>query len=100
VVQYGPYASVGSISIDGNGNFVLSQTVYQNGALSRNTAQGTYTVGVDCSLQLKFNTGSGASTGGFTPPVLLRGLVLNNTSGSLAIQPTATDAITGTFTNQ
>jgi hypothetical protein len=72
--------------------------VYQNGAIQRSTSQGTYSVGVDCSLQLQFS--STGATGGFTPPLVFRGLILNNNGGSLVVQPTSTDTLTGTFTNQ
>jgi hypothetical protein len=96
VALFRPYAALGTISIDGNGNFSLSQTVYQNGVVQRNAASGTYSVGVDCSLQLQFNT----PTAGFTPPALFRGLMLSNNSGSLAIQPNSTDSLTGTIVIQ
>lgn len=98
--MFAQYASIGTISIDGNGSFVLTQTVFQNGTLQRTTATGTYSVGVNCTLDLKFNTSAGAATGGFTPPALFKGLVANNNGGSLVVQPNGTDSLTGTFVNQ
>ena len=98
--MFGAYAAVGTLSIDGNGNFNLSQTVFRNGTLQRSTASGTYSVDTNCNLSLTFNNSPGASTGGFTPPTLFKGLVLNNTGGSLVIQPSSNDLLTGTFVNQ
>jgi hypothetical protein len=95
-----PYSAIGTITTDGNGSFTMSQSVYQNGAVTRGTAQGSYTVGTDCSLQLKFAPQIASSTGAPANPALLRGLVLNNAGGSLIMQPDSSDVLSGAFIAQ
>ena len=94
-----PYSAIGTINTDGNGSFMMSQSVYQNGTVTRSTAQGSYTVGNDCSLQLKFAPQIGSSSGAATP-ALLRGLVLNSAGGALIMQADSTDVVSGAFIAQ
>jgi hypothetical protein len=92
------------LSLDGQGGFVLTEWVLSNGAVSRQMATGTYTIGSDCSLRLTFSPlQSGGSTGSIANlPTSFRGLLVSNSQGLVSFQPTAssTNTVTGVFVNQ
>src|SRR5439155_20186166 len=60
VSSYTPYSVIGSLSVTGNGQFTLNQSLYNSDGIQRSTASGTYTVGIDCGLTLRFSTTPGA----------------------------------------
>jgi hypothetical protein len=95
-----PYSAVGIINVNGNGNFTMSESVYKNGGVTRSTAIGTYTVGTDCSVSLKFSTTAGANSSNFVAPSSLRVLMVNSSSGLLALQPDSNTTLTGTLSAQ
>jgi len=79
----------------------MTQSAYNNGSAQRSTAAGTYTVGQDCSLVLKFNSGSGSGTSSsFVAPVSFRVQMVDSVNGQLAIQTEPGNTITGSFTAQ
>jgi hypothetical protein len=98
--QFAPYSAVGAISLDGNGNFTLTQTSFVNGGVQRSTGFGTYAAGADCSIKLNFGGITNADGTAGTIPVSLRGLLSDGTGGTLSLQPNQTDALTGLFVVQ
>jgi hypothetical protein len=97
---FAPYSIVGVLNVNGNGSFNLSQSTYKAGGVVRSTAQGTYTVGADCSVSLKFSTTAGANSSNFAAPSSFRVLMVNSSSGQLAIQPDSSTTLTGTLSAQ
>jgi hypothetical protein len=97
---FSPYSIVGVLSVNGNGSFNLTQSTYKSGGVVRSTAQGTYTVGADCSVSLKFSTTAGANSTNFAAPSSFRVLMVNSSTGQLAIQPDSSTTLTGTLSAQ
>jgi hypothetical protein len=97
---FGPYSILGSMSLNGNGAFNMSETVYKASGVVRSTAAGTYTVGADCGVTFSFSKAAGANSSNFAAPASFRVLMVNSASGLLAIQPDANTTLTGTFSNQ
>jgi hypothetical protein len=97
---FAPYSVVGVLNVNGNGSFNLSQSTYKTGGVVRSTASGTYTVGADCSVTLKFSTTAGANSSNFAAPSSFRVLMVNSSSGMLAIQPDSGTTLTGTLSAQ
>jgi hypothetical protein len=97
---FAPYSVVGLLNVSGNGQFSLSESLYKTGGVVRSTATGTYTVGADCSVSLKFSTLAGANSSNFVAPSSLRILMVNSSSGMLAIQPDSNTMLTGTLSAQ
>jgi hypothetical protein len=97
---FAPYSIVGVLNVNGNGYFNLSQSTYKSGGVVRSSAQGTYTVGADCSVNLKFSTLAGANSSNFVTPSSFRVLMTNSSTGLLAIQPDSTTTLTGTLSAQ
>lgn len=59
-----PFASVGQITFDGQGNFTTIRTISQNGTVSQGVqGGGTYTVNPDCTGTLTFIEGITPSQG-------------------------------------
>ncbi|HJZ97437.1 MAG TPA: hypothetical protein VKE70_13095 [Candidatus Solibacter sp.] len=97
---FAPYSVIGVINVDGKGQFNLSESIYKTGGVVRSTASGTYTVGADCSVSLKFSTAAGANSSNFVAPSSFRALMVNSATGLLAIQPDANTTLTGTLSAQ
>ena len=83
-----PYSVVGTLSLDGAGNFSITEWVSNSGSVTPQTYFGTYAINpTTCALSLNYsstqNTGgsSGGSTGSFVPPPGISGLV--GTSGGI-----------------
>jgi hypothetical protein len=95
-----PYSMVGVLNVNGNGSFNLSESIYKTGGVVRSTAQGTYSVGADCSVTLKFSTTAGANSSNFAAPSSFRVLMTNSSAGLLAIQPDSDTTLTGTLSAQ
>jgi hypothetical protein len=89
---------VGSVTLQPGNQFQMNEWVFANGKLQTVNGSGSFTVGTDCSIQLTFSP----STGGTTAPVptSFKGLLVNNGSGFVTIQPDTTSTITGTFVAQ
>jgi len=100
VASFAPYSVIGSLSVTGNGQFALSQSLYNSGGIQRSTASGTYTVGTDCSLTLKFSTTPGANSTNFVAPTSFRALMVDSGNGLLAIQPDSGTLVTGSLIAQ
>ena len=95
-------SGIGALSLNGNGNFTMTEWLYAGGSVKPVSASGTYAIGSDCSLQLTFAAPTGATTGSTgTQPVVFRGLV-NGTSGLLIVQndQVTTDIVPGLLVSQ
>jgi len=97
---FAPYSIVGVLNVNGNGSFNITQSTYKSGGVVRSTAQGTYTVGADCSVALKFSTTAGANSSNFVAPSAFRVLMVSSSTGQLAIQPDSSTTLTGTLSAQ
>jgi len=104
-----PYSAVGEVSLsDNTGSFVMKEWIYSNGSVQAVTANGTYTVSQDCSLQLTFASGGAGGNVSFTAPVTFVGSLnraagsggRNAASGSLVIQPANVTTVVGKFISQ
>ena len=91
------YSAAGTLALDGIGNFNLAQSLVTSAGAQKSTASGTYTVGGDCSVTLKFNSTGNSS---FVIPASFKILMIDSNTGMVAVQPTATDTLTGTLTGQ
>ena len=58
IVGVGPMAAVGVWTLDGEGNQVLTMTFSLNGAISRGTLSGPYTVKSDCTMTFSLSNGT------------------------------------------
>jgi hypothetical protein len=70
----------------------MEEAILPSGAVQRVNSTDTYTVGTDCSLRLSFLPGgtglvAGGVTGPFAPPSVFGGLLVDNTSGIIGLQP-------------
>jgi hypothetical protein len=103
---------VGQIALSNDGSFTLTEWVYSNGKAQQVTANGTYTVGQDCTLSLTFTQTPGTGTGvTFQAPASFRGTLnttaststggtVNFATGSLIIQPQSVTTAIGRFVSQ
>jgi len=92
---------IGTVRIDGQGGFTMTQSAFSNNAVQRATSRGTYTVGQDCSMTLKFDTTtSGASSSNFTAPNTFRVQMVDSKTGELSMTTDANNTLTGTFIAQ
>jgi hypothetical protein len=96
VVQ--PYATVGTLVIDGSGNFKVNAWTSANGAAQQFTGGGTYSISTNCSLSLTFKGDSAKSA-----PAAVNVLLPQNGSdstGVLEVEPVAGLVLTGTLIPQ
>ena len=66
-VGVGPMAAVGVWTFDGEGNSVLTMTVSVNGAISRASLSGTYTVKSNCTMTISLSGGNNNYDGVVAP---------------------------------
>jgi len=85
--------------LDGAGGFTLTQSTYSGTSVQRGNSAGTYAVGQDCSLTLTFSSSAGSSSN-FTAPRSFKVLMIDPTTGRLAVQTDANTTLTGLFTAQ
>ena len=98
---YQAYSAIGTLRIDGVGTFTMTQNSYNNSAVQRATSRGTYTVGQDCSLGLKFDTTTpGASSTNFVAPASFRVQMIDSANGFLSVQTEAGNTLTGSVVAQ
>jgi hypothetical protein len=98
-----PTAALGSITLDGQGNFSLSEWMYASGSLKPVKASGTYSFGMNCNLTLSFNPATGATTGSSgSTPASVQGIIVSSSTGLLTFQTdqVATDIVTGQLVGQ
>ena len=100
VTGFAPYSAVGTVVTNGAGGFNFAQSLYTADGVQRSTSSGTYSVGADCSLSLKFSTAAGASSSGFVVPASFRVLMVDATTGLLSVQPDTNTTLTGTLIAQ
>ena len=58
IVGVGPISTVGVMTFDGKGTGVLTATFSVNGAISRGTFSGPYTLNSDCTMTLTLSNGT------------------------------------------
>jgi|SRR5579863_5776581 len=83
-VTFQPLASVGTLQLDGAGNYTMSAWITNNGATTQSSVTGTYTIGPDCSVRLapsSNSSSSGGSTGGLVTPFVFTVGGTNGNSG-------------------
>jgi len=106
-VAYQPFSAIGTLTLDGAGNFTITQSTFVNGAVQKVTGSGTYTVNGNCTVSLKFtpNTSSGGgNTGSLALPAGFTGLLTSGSTspsgsapvvGLLSIKAASGDYVTG-----
>jgi hypothetical protein len=90
---------VGTISLNGNGGFTLTEWAFASGASTKATSTGTYTVGLNCSLQLTFSPSSTPTTGALSG-AQFQGLLVTDTGGLVVTQGNSTTTSPSVFTGQ
>jgi len=79
----------------------MTQSAFNNSAVTRSTASGSYTVGQDCSLTLSFGSALPNSTSSnFVAPTSFRVLMTDSNTGQLSLQTEAGNTLTGSFVAQ
>jgi hypothetical protein len=91
--SFSPYSAIGAITLLNGNGFNLTETVYTSAGVQRGTATGTYSAGVDCTLNLKFSPST-------TAPVSVSGLMVDSTMGLFVLQPDKTTTLAGTLVAQ
>jgi hypothetical protein len=105
-LTFQPYSAVGTVTVDGEGNFNMTAFSTTTAGVQLQSSTGTYTINGDCSLRLSFNpssAGGGASTGAFLPPLGFNGLLSSNgngAAGALSVQNWQGGTATGTVIPQ
>ena len=95
-----PTSALGSITFYGNGSFSMKEWLFSSGSLQPLNATGTYTFGMNCSLQLTFNAATSATTGSAaTTPSPFQGQLVSSSSGFVVI-PNGQNFISATLTAQ
>ena len=97
-------SAIGSLFLDGQGGFDMTEWMSANGSVQPLKSSGTYTIGLDCSIKLTFAPSTSGGTTGSTSglPTAFRGLLVSDSSGLIAVQPDQTvgDTVTGVVINQ
>ncbi|MEO8592674.1 MAG: hypothetical protein ABI759_05100 [Candidatus Solibacter sp.] len=78
----------------------MTHTAFNNSQVQRATSRGTYTVGQDCSMTLKFDTSAAGANSSFTAPTALRVQMVDSQMGQLSITTDQNNTLTGTFIAQ
>jgi hypothetical protein len=65
----GPFGRVGRVAADGVGNVSVANTASYNGTIIAETYSGTYTVDIDCNVDIKVTVGLPIGAGGALEPV-------------------------------
>ena len=86
--SFGAFADSGRLVADGNGNLSGTSTVSENGAISRRTLRGSYSVDQDCRGSAVLNASSGYS-------VVLDCVIVDNGRGIQFIQTDTGTVISG-----
>jgi len=98
-----PTAALGSITLDGQGRFSMSEWMFASGSLKPVKATGSYTFGMNCNLKLTFDPATGATTGSAgATPAAVQGILVSGSSGLLVFQTdqVVTDIVTGQLIGQ
>ena len=97
-------SAIGTLFLDGMNNFVLTEWVASNGSVKTASSTGTYTLGNDCSIKLKFSSSAAGGTTGSASNLgaSFNGLLVTNSSGLISIMPdkSASDTVTAVAFNQ
>jgi hypothetical protein len=109
-----PYASIGILNLDGNGNFTVTQYQYGSSGTQTLNGSGTYSEGTNCTLNLTFTVAPSGTSGALTPPAAFATLLSTptqtgpnyttggtfTTSGLVTLQPTTGQVISGIIISQ
>ncbi|HEV3202524.1 MAG TPA: hypothetical protein VGZ73_31745 [Bryobacteraceae bacterium] len=94
IAASGPFSSIGSINLDGQGNVTASESRFGNGAYSQVVSAGSITVNSDCSLNMTLAANTDGSL------VNYRGIILNSTKDMFLLRSDDGATITGTVVAQ
>jgi hypothetical protein len=103
-----PFATVGSLSLDGVGAFTATTSTFSNGSIQMATGRGTYTMTTNCGIQLTFTPNINSTfgtTGAFAAPIAFNGLLSGPgasaaPAGFLTVQTSQGAILTGTIIPQ
>jgi hypothetical protein len=75
-------SAIGSITLDGAGNFTMTEFVFNNGKATTSPAhlKGTYSLGTTCTITLKF---TGSDNNAIPTPSSFNALLVSNTGSGL-----------------
>jgi len=90
IMGAGAFSSIGTVTLDGQGDATSAESRFSGGAYSQVTTTGTIGVNVDCTLTLTLTPSSGSAS-----QVNFRGLVLTNQKEILLLQSDSGTAVTG-----
>jgi hypothetical protein len=105
-LTFQPYSAVGTMMVDGAGNFNMTAFSTTTAGVQLQSSTGTYSINSDCRLRLNFNSANaagGAGTGAFLPPLSFSGLLSSNGNGAagvLSVQNWQGGTATGTVIPQ
>jgi hypothetical protein len=101
-VAFQPTSVLGSITLDGQGSFSLSEWLFTGGSLKPVKATGTYTFGMNCNISLTFNQAASSTGSGGATPAAVQGILVTGSSGLLVFQTdqVAADTVTGQLVGQ
>lgn len=97
---------MGILSLDGAGNFNLTEYQYGSTGTQALNGSGTYTIDPSCALNLSFTKPAAGSFGALTPPAAFAGLLGTNatagntSTGLTVVQPVSGQAISGILISQ
>jgi hypothetical protein len=83
--QFVPASAIGSLTLDGQGDFTMTEWVLSNGAIKTVTAAGTYAVSGDCTIKLTFDAKSLSSANASFLQVF-RGFLVSGDTGLIVVQ--------------
>jgi hypothetical protein len=89
ILATGPFTSIGTINLDGQGNATATESRFSAGAYSQVASTGTITVNTDCTLTLTLSANTDGSLVNF------RGMQLNNMKEIFLLRSDDGTAITG-----
>jgi len=94
ILNSGPFDSIGSITLDGQGNVTALESRYSAGAYSQVASAGSITVNPDCSLNLTLASNADGSLVNF------RGIILNSAKEMFLLRSDDSTIVTGNVTAQ
>ena len=100
VIAYVPWSSIGTLSLDGAGNFSITGTTTVGGLPIRANGSGTYAVDSNCNITLSFSAYVAAGVTNVKAPTTFSALTSDGTQGLLILQVDAHTTLVGTFVVQ
>jgi hypothetical protein len=97
-----PYSAVGTLNLDGAGNFTLSEWLYTNGSVSPQSYSGTYATNpTTCAIQLTYSStqASSINNAAYMAPPAFSALVGTNGKGFITVAPSSGTTLTGSLSS-